>query len=66
MASLAPSACGNVATGDVGKWLEGLGLGEYAEVFAEIKIDFDVPKDLSEEDLTVLEVTALGARKRLL
>ncbi len=52
--------------GDVGKWLEELGLGEYAEVSAEIKIDFDVPKDLSEDDLTVLGVTALGARKRLL
>ncbi len=36
---------------DVGRWLEELGLGEYAEAFAENKIDFRVLPELNSEDL---------------
>lgn len=52
--------------GDVSKWLEEIGFDEYADIFAEHKIDFDILNELSEQDLTILGVTALGDRKRLL
>jgi class 3 adenylate cyclase/tetratricopeptide (TPR) repeat protein len=45
-------------------WLQGLGLGCYAEVFAANGIDFDVIADLGEADLAALGVS-LGDRKRL-
>jgi predicted ATPase/class 3 adenylate cyclase len=50
---------------EVGAWLAGLGLGRYADVFAEHDIGFDVLADLTEEDLAQLGVS-LGHRKRLL
>ena len=50
---------------DVGRWLEGLGLGRYAEAFAAHDIDLDVVAELSEPDLERLGVS-LGDRKRLL
>ena len=46
------------------EWLEEIGLGRYAELFAEHQIDLDVLADLTETDLTQLGV-ALGDRKRL-
>ena len=49
----------------VGQWLEDLGLGRYAEVFAASDIDFDILTDLSDADLAQLGVS-LGDRKRLL
>ncbi|MCE3250315.1 MAG: adenylate cyclase [Geminicoccaceae bacterium] len=49
----------------VGQWLEDLGLGRYAEVFAASDIDFDILTDLTEADLAQLGVS-LGDRKRLL
>jgi len=52
--------------GAVHKWLEDVGLGEYAELFAEQRIDFDVLTELTGEDLALLGITALGDRKRLL
>ena len=36
---------------DVGRWLEGLGLGRYAEAFAAHDIDLDILAELSEPDL---------------
>jgi class 3 adenylate cyclase/tetratricopeptide (TPR) repeat protein len=48
----------------VNEWLEEIGLGRYAELFAENHIDFDVLSDLTESDLAQLGVT-LGDRKRL-
>ena len=51
--------------GGVVRWLEDIGLGRYAELFAEHAIDFDVLADLSEPDLAQLGVT-LGDRKRLM
>ncbi|HSA81866.1 MAG TPA: adenylate/guanylate cyclase domain-containing protein, partial [Geminicoccaceae bacterium] len=50
---------------DFGEWLEGLGLGRYAEAFAGSDIDFDVLPDLTEEDLAGLGLS-LGDRKRLM
>ena len=50
---------------DVGKWLEGMGLGKYAGPFAENEIDFEALQHLTEEDLKEVGV-ALGARRKLL
>ena len=36
---------------DIGEWLDGLGLGRYAEAFAENAVDLDVLPDLSDGDL---------------
>jgi class 3 adenylate cyclase/tetratricopeptide (TPR) repeat protein len=49
----------------VNQWLEQVGLGRYAELFAEQHIDFDVLTDLTDLDLAQLGVT-LGDRKRLM
>ncbi len=50
---------------DIDQWLEGLGLGRYAEVFAENDIGPDVLPRLTEEHLKELGVS-LGDRVRLL
>ena len=50
---------------DVVRWLEELGLGRYAETFAENDVDLDVLPDLGEGDLEKLGVS-LGHRKKLL
>jgi class 3 adenylate cyclase/predicted ATPase len=46
-------------------WLETLDLGQYAQLFAENAIDFDVLPDLTDQDLEKLGVL-LGHRRRLL
>src|SRR5215471_17594570 len=51
---------------DVGIWLETLGLGQYAQAFAENDVDFAVLAQLTDADLKELGVTSLGHRKRLL
>ena len=50
---------------DIGQWLEGLGLGKYAEAFVANDIDLDVLRDLNASDLERLGLS-LGHRKRLL
>jgi hypothetical protein len=35
----------------VGEWLASLGLSEYADRFAEHRIDFSILRDLTEQDL---------------
>ena len=50
----------------VAAWLEKLGLGQYAQRFAENDIDFVVLAKLNDADLKELGVTSLGHRKRLL
>lgn len=50
---------------DVPKWLERLGLGEYATVFREHAIDEEVLPELTDADLEKLGVK-LGHRKKLL
>jgi class 3 adenylate cyclase/predicted ATPase len=46
-------------------WLEDIGLGRYADIFAQNRVDLDVLSDLTEADLAELGVP-LGDRKRLL
>ena len=58
-----PSADDDVEA--VGRWLDELGLGAYAEVFAESGIDFEVLPDLTDADLRELGLP-LGPRKKLL
>ena len=47
-------------------WLEKLGLGQYAQRFAENDIDFALLTKLTDADLKELGVTSLGHRKKLL
>jgi class 3 adenylate cyclase/predicted ATPase len=51
---------------DVGEWLGGLGLQQYAKAFAENGIDYDVLQNLTGEDLKELGVELLGHRRKLL
>ena len=46
-------------------WLEKLGMSEYAERFAENRIDFSVLPDLTDQDLEKLGVV-LGDRRKML
>ncbi len=50
---------------DISEWLEDLGLGKYADVFAENEIDFNALPHVTEEDLKEIGI-ALGARRNLL
>ena len=50
---------------EIATWLDGLGLAQYATVFAENAIDLDILPDVTEADLEKLGV-ALGHRKRIL
>jgi class 3 adenylate cyclase/predicted ATPase len=50
---------------DVQKWLADLGLSQYAPVFSENLIDFEVLPDLTEDDLRELGLP-MGPRKKLL
>src|SRR5216684_6949426 len=50
---------------DVGKWLSGLGLGQYEAVFRESEIDVDVLTELTEQHLKDLGVS-LGHRLKML
>ena len=52
--------------GEVGTWLEALGLPQYADVFRINEITGAVLVDLSLEDLDYMEVKTLGHRKTLL
>ena len=52
-------------TDDIQAWLDGLGLGQYAELFADNAIDADVLGDLTEDDLEKLGVL-LGHRKKIM
>src|ERR1700758_4860007 len=49
----------------IGEWLEKLGMSEYAERFAENRIDFAVLPDLTDQDLKDLGVV-LGDRRKIL
>ena len=50
----------------VRQWLEGIGLGEYAEALERNRIDLEIAKELNDQDLRELGIEALGHRKRLL
>src|SRR5262252_4934835 len=50
----------------IADWLERLGLGQYAQRFAENDIDFEVLSDLTDQDLEKIGVASLGHRRKLL
>jgi class 3 adenylate cyclase/predicted ATPase len=50
----------------VAEWLQNLGLGKYAQSFAENDISFSVLPDLTDQDLKELGVASLGHRRQLL
>ena len=50
---------------EIGEWLDRLGLGRYAEAFADNEIDLDALPHITVEDLEKIGV-ALGARRKLL
>src|SRR6516165_869779 len=49
----------------IADWLEKLGMSEYAQRFAENRIDFSVLRDLTDQDLKDLGVV-LGDRRKIL
>src|SRR5262249_43197761 len=49
----------------IAEWLASLGLGEYAQRFADNAIDLSVIRDLTEQDLKDLDVL-LGHRRKIL
>jgi class 3 adenylate cyclase len=50
----------------IADWLGKLGLGQYAQRFAENDINFTILSDLSDQDLKELGVSSLGHRRQLL
>jgi class 3 adenylate cyclase len=54
-----------LAMQQIADWLEKLGMSEYAERFAENRIDFSVLRDLTDQDLKDLGVV-LGDRRKML
>ena len=51
----------------VREWLASLGLSEYADRFAEHRIDFSILQDLTDKDLKEeLGIVPLGDRRKLL
>jgi class 3 adenylate cyclase len=50
----------------IADWLGKLGLGQYAQGFAENDINFTILSDLSDQDLKELGVSSLGHRRQLL
>jgi SAM domain (Sterile alpha motif)/Adenylate and Guanylate cyclase catalytic domain len=50
----------------VADWLQKLGLGKYAQSFAENDISFSILPDLTDNDLKELGVASLGHRRQLL
>ena len=51
---------------EIAQWLEGLGLSQYAQTFAENDIEHDLLPKLTDDDLEKLGVASVGHRKRLL
>ena len=50
----------------IADWLQKLGLGQYAQRFAENDIDFAILRDLTDQDLEKIGVASLGHRRQLL
>ena len=50
----------------VAHWLEKLGLGQYAQRFAENDINFSILSDLTDQGLKEIGVSSLGHRRQLL
>ena len=56
---------GCAAVQDIADWLDKLGMAEYAQRFAENRIDFSVLPDLTDQDLEKMGVV-LGDRRKIL
>src|SRR5262249_41660788 len=63
-AAMARGSTGNAMKG-IAEWLASIGLGEYAQRFAESAIDLSVVRDLTEQDLKDLGVLLEHRRKML-
>jgi hypothetical protein len=50
----------------IADWLQKLGLGQYAQRFAENDITFVILPDLTDQDLEKIGVASLGHRRQLL
>jgi class 3 adenylate cyclase len=50
----------------IADWLEKLGLGQYAQRFAENDINFAILSDLTDQDLKDIGVSSLGHRRQIL
>jgi hypothetical protein len=50
----------------IAEWLRKLGLGQYAQRFAENDITFVILPDLTDQDLEKIGVASLGHRRELL
>ena len=61
----APHDAGKAAMQQIAEWLEKLGMSEYAQRFAENRIDFSVLPDLTDQHLKDLGI-ALGDRLKML
>jgi hypothetical protein len=57
-------SCGR-ASSPVRIFLDGIGLGQYAELFDNNRIDETVITEISEQDLKNIGITSLGHRKRI-
>jgi hypothetical protein len=51
---------------EIADWLDKLGLGQYAQRFAENDISFFILPDLTDQDLEKIGVASLGHRRLLL
>ena len=51
---------------EIADWLQKLGLGQYAQRFAENDISFVILPDLTDQDLEKIGVASLGHRRLLL
>ena len=49
---------------DIAAWLDGLGLGQYAQTFRDNEVDERVLPSLTAEDLKDLGVKLVGHRRR--
>ena len=50
----------------IADWLQKLGLGQYAQRFAENDVSFSILPDLTDQDLKEIGVASLGHRRQLL
>jgi SAM domain (Sterile alpha motif) len=50
----------------VADWLEKLGLGQYAQSFAENDVDFAILVELTDQDLEKIGIKSFGHRRRIL
>jgi class 3 adenylate cyclase/tetratricopeptide (TPR) repeat protein len=63
--SIACCVRGCAAVQEIADWLHKLGMSEYAQLFAENRIDFSVLPDLTDQDLEKMGVV-LGDRRKIL